>query len=66
MSAIFIGSTWLPRHVVLVVDRTTEGTVHVFDPARGRLSELGRSAFVGRDVDIAGWDVPWIVVTPGG
>jgi hypothetical protein len=66
VSAIFIGSTWLPRHVVLVVDRTTAGTVHVFDPARGRLGELERSAFTDRHVDIAGWDVPWIVVTPGG
>ena len=64
VSSVFIGSTWLPRHVVLVVDRTPDGTVHVFDPARGRLSELDRAAFVGRKVGVAGWDVPWFVVTP--
>jgi hypothetical protein len=66
VSSIFIGSTWLPRHVVLVVDRTPGGTVHVFDPARGRLSELDRTTFTGRKVGIAGWDVPWFVVTPDG
>ena len=64
VSSVFIGSTWLPRHVVLVVDRTPAGTVRVFDPARGRLSELDRAAFVGRQIGIAGWDVPWFVVTP--
>ncbi len=66
VSSIFIGSTWLPRHVVLVVDRTTASTVHVFDPARGRLSELDRATFVAKNLGIAGWDVPWFVVTPAG
>lgn len=66
VSSIFIGSTWLPRHVVLVVDRTTAGTVRVFDPARGRLGELDRGAFTGKKIGIAGWDVPWFVVTPDG
>jgi hypothetical protein len=66
VSSIFVGSTWLPRHVVLVVDRTAAGTVHVFDPARGRLSELDRAAFTGKKIGIAGWDVAWFVVTPDG
>jgi hypothetical protein len=66
VSSIFVGSTWLPRHVVLVVDRTAAGTVHVFDPAHGRLSELDRAAFTGRKIGIAGWDVAWFVVTPDG
>ena len=66
LAALFIGSTWIPRHVALVVDATAAGTLRVFDPARGRLDELDRSAFVGRRVDIAGWDVPWFDVTPHG
>ena len=45
VSAIFVGSTWLPRHVVLVVDATSEATLHVYDPARGRVSELRPLAF---------------------
>ena len=66
VSALYLGSTWLPRHVVLVTDRTPAGTVHVFDPAHGRLGELTREAFTGRRVAIAGWDVPWFDVVPHG
>jgi len=64
VSAVFIGTTWLPRHVVLVVEATARGTVHVYDPAHGQMSELDRFAFLGNRIDIAGWDVAWFVVTP--
>jgi hypothetical protein len=64
VSAIFVGSTWVPRHVVLVVDAAGEGTLQVYDPARGRADELDRTAFTGGRIDIAGWDVGWFVVTP--
>ncbi len=63
VSAIFIGSTWIPRHIVLVVG-ATGATLSVYDPARGRVSELDKVAFTGSDIDIAGWDVGWMVVTP--
>ena len=64
VAAIFIGSTWLPRHVVLVVG-SAGATVQVYDPARGRLSSLDKVAFTGSRIDIAGWNVAWMVVTPG-
>jgi hypothetical protein len=64
VSALYLGSTWIPRHVVLVVDAAPAGSLHVYDPARGRLTQLDRAAFVASEVDIAGWDVPWFVVTP--
>ena len=64
VSAIFVGSTWMPRHVVLAVGATAHGTVNVYDPARGELSELRRLAFLRGEIDIAGWDVAWFVVTP--
>jgi hypothetical protein len=64
VSAIYIGTTWVPRHVALVVEATARGTRNVYDPARGRLDELDRLAFLGNRVDIAGWDVAWVVVTP--
>jgi hypothetical protein len=63
VAAIFIGSTWIPRHVVLVVG-ATGATLTVYDPARGRVSSLDRVAFTGSHIDIAGWDVGWMVVTP--
>jgi hypothetical protein len=65
VSAIYVGTTWVPRHVALVVDATARGTLQVYDPARGRINELDRFAFLGNRVDIAGWDVAWFVVTPG-
>jgi hypothetical protein len=64
LSAIFVGNTWLPRHVVLVVETTARGTLRVYDPARGQVVELDRFAFLGNRIDIAGWDVAWFVVTP--
>jgi len=64
VSAIFVGSTWVPRHVVLAVDATVRGTIHVYDPARGQVSELRRLAFLRGEIAIAGWDVAWFVVTP--
>ena len=65
VSAIFVGSTWVPRHVVLVVDATVRGTLHVYDPARGEMSELDQTRVPpAAEIDIAGWDVAWFVVTP--
>ena len=64
VSAIYVGTTWVPRHVALVVEATDRGTLEVYDPARGRRDELDRLAFLGNRVDIAGWDVAWFVVTP--
>jgi hypothetical protein len=66
VGAVYLGSTWLPRHVALVVAATAEGTLQVYDPARGRVSEVDRSAFIGNRVGIAGWDVVWFDVTPDG
>jgi hypothetical protein len=64
VAALFVGSDWVPRHVALVVRATATGKLQVYDPAYGRLDEVDRFAFLGRRVGIAGWDVPWIVVTP--
>ena len=64
VSAIFIGSRWLPRHVVLAVDATGTDGLHVYDPAHGQLDTLTRKAFVDGDIDIAGWDTAWFDVTP--
>jgi hypothetical protein len=64
VAALFVGSDWVPRHVALAVRATATGKLQIYDPAYGRLDEVDRFAFLGRRVDIAGWDVPWLVVTP--
>ncbi|MBF4768055.1 hypothetical protein ISU10_09775 [Nocardioides agariphilus] len=63
VAAIFIGSTWIPRHVVLVVG-ATGATLSVYDPARGQVDSLDKVSFTGSHIGIAGWDVGWLVVTP--
>lgn len=63
VAGLFVGSTWVPRHVVLVVG-ATGATLEVYDPARGRLHTLDKVTFTGSRIDIAGWDVAWMVVTP--
>jgi hypothetical protein len=61
---LFVGSTWLPRHVVLALEAYA-GTVEVYDPARGRVATVTREAFVEPALGIGSWDVPWFTVTPG-
>jgi len=50
--AVYVGSRWLPRHVLLAVT-TTGGGPELYDPARGHLTRT-----YGR------WEVPWFVVAP--
>lgn len=59
--AVYLGSRWLPRHVVLAVDRLP-GAVQVFDPATGTLRRITAEAFTGHRIDVAGWSHPWFVV----
>jgi hypothetical protein len=62
--ALYIGSTTMPRHVVLAVSAGPDGLA-VYDPASGRLVTVTRASYVGSHLGIAGWDVPWFVVLPG-
>lgn len=59
----YVGSRWLPRHVVLVVGRRGDRWV-VFDPAIGRVVELAERAFVSGRPAIAGWHRTWALVLP--
>ncbi|MEO9325877.1 hypothetical protein ABFT23_20455 [Nocardioides sp. C4-1] len=58
LSAVYVGSALLPRHVVLVVDPGAPGSddaVRVYDPARGRVVDL---------TDFRRWTTRWFAVTP--
>jgi hypothetical protein len=62
---LYVGSTWLPRHVVLAVAATAAG-VEVYNPAHGTVAELTRAAFEsGRLTTFGRWVTPWFVVPPG-
>lgn len=60
--ALYIGSTMSPRHVVLAVSAGSDG-LSVYDPASGRLVTVAQRAFVDSQLRVAGWNVPWFVVS---
>ena len=63
---LYVGSTWLPRHVVLAVEPSADG-VRVYNPARGTVEELTRSSFLAGELTIfGGWTRPWFLVLPHG
>lgn len=65
--AVFIGTRWLPRHVVLVVSQASDDTgeaLWTYEPASGRVVRVRRQRWVEGPLDLAGWDRPWLVVSP--
>jgi hypothetical protein len=63
---LYLGSGALPRHVTLVLPGDGDRLLDVYDPATGEVTMLDEERFAGRDLRIAGWDVPWIAVQPDG
>jgi hypothetical protein len=62
-AALYVGSRWLPRHVVLVVEGSPEA-LRVYEPSRGVVVEVTRGAFLEGTLALAGWHRPWFTVTP--
>lgn len=62
-AVLYVGSTWLPRHVVLVIEGT-ESRLHVYEPASGRTVHVARDRFVDQDLGLGGWDARWFSVVP--
>jgi hypothetical protein len=52
---VYLGTRWLPRHVVLVLDVQDDG-LHAYDPARGAVVPIATSR----------WQVRWWSVLPPG
>lgn len=60
---IYIGSRWLPRHVILALDLSATD-VAVYDPSTGHIVELSKDNWLQGDVQTAGWSSPWCVIVP--
>jgi len=60
---IFVGSRWVPRHVVLALGEL-DGALRFYEPAHGRLVDVSRAEFGKATVGLAGWDQPWFAVLP--
>jgi hypothetical protein len=62
-SVLYVGSRWLPRHVVLVVEASAT-SLRIYEPSRGRLVSVSRDDFLGGRLDLAGWRKAWFTVIP--
>lgn len=64
--ALYVGTRLLPRHVVLVLaEADPHGAgLRCYEPAQGRLVDVGRQSFVQGRLGLAGWQRPWFVVLP--
>ena len=62
--AAYVGSAWLPRHVVLVVD-SDDDSAHVYEPSSGLLHEVSRTAWLDGTAPL-GWPCRWLAITPVG
>ena len=61
---LYVGDTWLPRHVVLAVGPSADG-VQIYNPGRGTIDTLTRSSYLSGNLTIFGsWDHPWFAVVP--
>ncbi|PKH43473.1 hypothetical protein SAMN05192575_10898 [Nocardioides alpinus] len=61
--AVFVGDRWLPRHVVLVTGLDDAGAT-TYEPASGLTPTVSRERWERGDLGLAGWDRPWLVVSP--
>ncbi|MGI8645803.1 MAG: hypothetical protein ACR2JD_05745 [Nocardioides sp.] len=62
---LYVGSRWLPRHVVLIVGADAE-RLSCYEPSSGRLQSVTRHAFRTGSLGLAGWSRPWCAVLPTG
>ncbi len=60
---VYVGNVWMPRHVVLALGEE-RGRLRCYEPARGRLVDLGREDFRRSRLGVAGWDHAWSAVLP--
>jgi len=62
-SPLYVGSRWIPRHVVLVVDVEAD-SLRCYEPSSGRVLTVTREAFLDATFRLAGWNKPWCIVVP--
>ena len=62
---LFVGSTVMARHVVLVTDATAT-SLELYDPAGGSWQHVLLRDLIDRTARIAGWTEPWFAVLPIG
>jgi hypothetical protein len=61
---LYVGSRWLPRHVVLVTGPGPEDALRCYDPARGVVVTVTREAFLSGRLALSRWNRPWFTILP--
>lgn len=59
--AVYVGTRWLPRHVVLATG-TAGDAIEVFDPAAGAVVTIGRARWTEHRLGLSGRDHAWFVI----
>ena len=59
----YVGDRWLPRHVVLVTG-TVDDDALTYEPSAGLIRAVPRDRWEQGELRLAGWDRPWLVVSP--
>ncbi len=63
---LYVGTTFVPRHVTLILPGDGDRMLDIYDPANGTVSHLRRDALAQRQLVLSGWNVPWFAVQPDG
>jgi hypothetical protein len=58
----YVGSRWLPRHVVLAVE-PLDDAVRMYEPSSGRVVRVTREEWIEGRLLLGGWREPWCVVS---
>ena len=58
----FVGSRWLPRHVVLAFE-PLDDAVRVYEPGSGRVVRVTREEWVEGRLLLGSWREPWCVIS---
>jgi hypothetical protein len=58
----YVGSRWLPRHVVLAVE-PLDDAVRIYEPGSGRVVRVTREEWIEGRLLLGRWREPWFVVS---
>ena len=58
----YVGSRWLPRHVVLAVE-PLDDAVRIYEPGSGRVVRVTREEWIEGRLLLGRWREPWFVIS---
>lgn len=58
----YVGSRWLPRHVVLAVE-PLDDAVRMYEPGSGRVVRVTREEWIDGRLLLGAWREPWCVIS---